>query len=95
MDLNDIRHLANLARIEMSEAELVKIQSELDVILGAVARVQEIAQGDIPATSHALEMVNVFRKDEVRPSLTNEQALSGAPEQEDERFKVPQILGEE
>jgi aspartyl-tRNA(Asn)/glutamyl-tRNA(Gln) amidotransferase subunit C len=95
MDISDTRHLAKLARIEMSEAELEHMTQELDLILGSVARVSQIAKGDIPPTSHPIEMVNVFREDVAKPGLTNEEALSGAPAQEDARFKVPQILGEE
>jgi aspartyl-tRNA(Asn)/glutamyl-tRNA(Gln) amidotransferase subunit C len=69
--------------------------TELDQILGAVKRVQEVATADIPPTSHPLSMSNIFRADVVKPSLTNEEALSGAPAQAEDRFKVPQILGEE
>ena len=50
---------------------------------------------DIPPTSHAVPLTNVFREDVVRPSLGQQQALSGAPEAEDGRFRVPRILGEE
>jgi len=91
---DDVAHLARLARIEMSAEELDHMASELDVILGAVARVQEVAGGDVPPTSHPLPMTNIFRADVVKPSLTNEEALSGAPAKVEERFKVPQILGE-
>lgn len=92
---DDVAHLAKLARIEMTPAELDHMATELQSILGAVARVQEVATGDIAPTSHPLAMANVFREDVVKPSLSNEQALSGAPAKADERFKVPQILGEE
>jgi len=91
----DVAHLAKLARIDMNESELDHLVSELGVILGAVARVQEAAAGDISPTSHPFPVNNVFREDVVRPSLTNAQALSGAPAKDEERFKVPQILGEE
>jgi len=67
----------------------------MDVILGAVARVQEVAGADVPPTSHPLAVSNVTREDVVTPSLTPEQALSGAPASAEQRFKVPQILGEE
>jgi aspartyl-tRNA(Asn)/glutamyl-tRNA(Gln) amidotransferase subunit C len=63
--------------------------------LDAVARVQEVASADVPATSHPLPLRNVFRPDVVIPSLTPADALSGAPAQEEQRFRVPQILGEE
>lgn len=92
---DDVANLAKLARIDMGAAELDHLASELAVILEAVARVQEVASTDVPPTSHPLPLKNVFREDHVRPSLTPEEALSGAPAQEEQRFKVPQILGEE
>ena len=92
---DDVANLARLARIEMTDAELDHLSSELSVILEAVARVQEVAGEDVPPTSHPIPITNVFREDENRPSLTPQEALSGAPAQEEQRFKVPQILGEE
>ena len=92
---DDVANLAKLARLEMSDKELDHLSSELSVILDAVARVQEVAASDVPPTSHPLPLNNVFRTDEVRPSLSSEDALSGAPEKEENRFKVPRILGEE
>lgn len=91
----EVAHLAKLARIDMSESELDHLSNELDVILTAVARVSEVAGEDVVPTSHPLPLLNVFREDEVRPSLSAQEALSGAPAREDGRFKVPQILGEE
>ncbi|MGA1158740.1 MAG: Asp-tRNA(Asn)/Glu-tRNA(Gln) amidotransferase subunit GatC [Candidatus Nanopelagicaceae bacterium] len=91
----DVANLANLARIDMSDEELDHLASELSVILDAVARVQEVANSDVPPTSHPIPMSNVFRVDENRPSLSPEDALSGAPASEGQRFKVPRILGEE
>ncbi|MEN9881994.1 MAG: hypothetical protein RI916_421 [Actinomycetota bacterium] len=92
---DDVAKLAGLARIEMSDEELVALSNEFTVILDAVARVQEVASADVPATSHPLPLRNVFRPDVVIPSLTPADALSGAPAQEEQRFRVPQILGEE
>lgn len=91
----DVANLAKLARIDMNDSEWDHLASELSVILDAVARVQEVAGEDVPATSHPLPLTNVFRPDANRPSLLPEEALSGAPAQEEQRFKVPQILGEE
>ncbi|KGA13327.1 MAG: Asp-tRNA(Asn)/Glu-tRNA(Gln) amidotransferase subunit GatC [Actinomycetota bacterium] len=91
---DDVAKLAALARIEMSEEELVSLSSQFGVILDAVARVQEVNLDGVIATSHPQPIQNVFREDQVRPSLTPEQALSGAPAQEEQRFRVPQILGE-
>jgi len=92
---DDVAHLAKLARIEMNDAKLDHLAQEMDVILGAVARVQEVAAADVPPTSHPIPVNNVVREDVVRPSLTPGEALSGAPAQAEDRFKVPQILGEE
>ena len=92
---DEVAHLARLARLAVTDAELDLFAGQLDVILGAVARVGEVAADDIPPTSHAVPLQNVFRPDELRPGLTQEQALAGAPAAEDGRFRVPQILGEE
>jgi aspartyl-tRNA(Asn)/glutamyl-tRNA(Gln) amidotransferase subunit C len=91
----EVAHLARLARLELKGEELDHFAGQLDDIIGAVARVSEVADQDVPPTSHPLPLTNVMRADEVRPSLTPEQALSGAPAQEQQRFKVPQILGED
>jgi aspartyl-tRNA(Asn)/glutamyl-tRNA(Gln) amidotransferase subunit C len=91
---DDVAKLAVLARIEMSEEELTNLASQFGMILDAVARVQEVNLDGVVATSHPQPIVNVFRADVVLPSLTSEQALSGAPAQEEDRFRVPQILGE-
>jgi aspartyl-tRNA(Asn)/glutamyl-tRNA(Gln) amidotransferase subunit C len=91
----DVTALARLARIELTEAELALLAPQLEVILESVARVSEVAAGDIPPTSHALPLRNVFREDEVRPSLPRDQVLAGAPAAELHRFRVPRILQEE
>jgi len=91
----DVANLARLARIDMTDQELDSLATEMDVILGAVARVQEVATPDIAPTSHPLPLRNVTRPDVVEPSLSPADALSGAPASEDQRFRVPQILGEE
>ena len=91
----DVAHLAHLARLAVSEEELDVFAGQLDVILGAVATVADVAAEDIPPTSHAVPMTNVYRADEVRPSLSRDAVLAGAPAVEDEKFRVPRILGEE
>ena len=91
---DEVANLARLARITMSDDELDHLAGEMGVILGAVARVQEVASSDVPATSYPLAVNNVTREDVVLPSLTPEEALSGAPAIDEGRFKVPQILGE-
>lgn len=91
----EVAHLARLSRLELKAEELDHFAEQLDVIIGAVARVGEIAADDIPPTSHPLPLTNVMRPDEVRPSLTPQQALAGAPAAEEQRFRVPRILGED
>lgn len=91
---SDLAHLAALARIALSEAELAKLAPQLDVILDAVAQVAEVAGSDVPPMSHPLALTNVFRADQVRPSLPVQDVLAGAPAVEDDRFRVPRILGE-
>ena len=90
----EVANLARLARIEMSDAELDHLSGEMQVILGAVARVQEVAGADVPPTSHPIPVNNVVRDDVVTLSLLPADALSGAPASAEQRFKVPQILGE-
>ena len=90
-----VRHLANLARIELTDDEVVHLTSELGVIVDNIAKVAEVATADVPATSHPIPLSNVTRADVVDDVLTQEQALSGAPEAADGRFKVSAILGEE
>ncbi|GCE02628.1 Asp-tRNA(Asn)/Glu-tRNA(Gln) amidotransferase subunit GatC [Embleya hyalina] len=91
----EVAHLARLSRLELGAEELDHLAAQLDDIIGAVARVAEVAADDIPPTSHPLPLTNVMRPDVVRPGLTPEEALSGAPAAEDQRFRVPRILGEE
>jgi aspartyl-tRNA(Asn)/glutamyl-tRNA(Gln) amidotransferase subunit C len=74
---------------------VLHLAGQLDVIISAVARVQEVAADQIPPTSHALPLVNVFREDTPEPCLTAEQALAAAPAVEQQRFRVPRILAEE
>lgn len=91
----DVAHLARLARISIPAESLTHYAQQLEVILGSVAQVGEVASADVPATSHPMPLVNVFREDEPRPSLTQDRALSGAPSVEEGRFRVPRILDEE
>ena len=92
---DQVRHLADLARIDLSDTELTSLTAELAQIVDSVAKVSEVATPDVPATSHPIPMNNVFREDVVVPGLTVEQALSGAPDREGDFFRVPPILGEE
>ncbi|WP_462188741.1 MULTISPECIES: Asp-tRNA(Asn)/Glu-tRNA(Gln) amidotransferase subunit GatC [unclassified Frankia] len=88
----EVAHLARLARVSVTGDELDALAPQLEAILSAVARVSEIAAADIPPTSHAVPLTNVFRPDTICPSLPVTEALAGAPATEDGRFRVPRIL---
>ena len=90
-----VAHLAMLAHIEMTDEELAAMAAELDVIVESVKSVSDAVSDDIPATSHPIPLKNVFRDDVVGETLTAEEALSGAPDAADGKFKVPAILDED
>jgi aspartyl-tRNA(Asn)/glutamyl-tRNA(Gln) amidotransferase subunit C len=90
-----VRHLAGLSRIALSDDEIGKLTGELGAILENVAKVNEVATPEVPATSHPIPLTNVYRPDVPGETLTLEQALAGAPEHDGSRFKVSAILGEE
>jgi aspartyl-tRNA(Asn)/glutamyl-tRNA(Gln) amidotransferase subunit C len=92
---DEVAHLARLARLDLADDELTHLAGQLDVILSAVAAVSDVAAADVPPTSHPLPLTNVTRPDVVAPSLTQTQALSGAPAAEAGRFRVPRLLDEE
>jgi aspartyl-tRNA(Asn)/glutamyl-tRNA(Gln) amidotransferase subunit C len=91
----EVAHLARLARLALSEEELDHFAAQLEVIIGAVARVAEVAADDIPPTSHSVPLTNVLRDDEILPCLSRADVLAEAPAAEDGRFRVPRILDEE
>lgn len=88
-------HLARLARLALTEAELDGYAGQLDAILAHVSRIQGVDVTGVEPTGNPLRDVNVTRPDRVQPGLTAEQALAGAPNAVDGRFAVPQILGDE
>jgi aspartyl-tRNA(Asn)/glutamyl-tRNA(Gln) amidotransferase subunit C len=88
----DIEHVARLARLELTDEEAGKLREQLGAILEHAARVGEVAAEDVPPTSYAIPRSNVFRPDELTPSLPTEEVLANAPEAEADRFKVPRIV---
>jgi len=82
-------HVAHLARLELREDELARIEGQLNDILAAVSKVAELDLSDVPPTSHPLDIVNVWGEDEPRPCLSIEDALANAPERDGDFFKVP------
>ena len=92
---DEVAHLARLSRLALSDEELDHLAPQLEAIIASVAQVQEVAADGIPPTTHATGLANVFRADEPVACLTAQEALSGAPAVELQRFKVPRILVEE
>jgi aspartyl-tRNA(Asn)/glutamyl-tRNA(Gln) amidotransferase subunit C len=90
-----VRHLAGLSRIALTEDEIVKLTGELGIILASIDKVSEVATEDVPGTSHPIPLTNVYRADVPGPTLTTAEALAGAPDHDDSRFRVTAILGEE
>jgi aspartyl-tRNA(Asn)/glutamyl-tRNA(Gln) amidotransferase subunit C len=84
-----------LSRLALTDEELDRFAGQLDVIIGAVARVQEVAAAGIPPMTHAADLSNVFRDDVVTPCLSADLVLSQAPAAEAGKFKVPRILAED
>ena len=90
----DVEHVAQLARLALTDAELTSLTSELGAILDYAAEVSALDTDGVEPTAHPLPLVNVFRADVVEPGLPRDEVLAVAPAAEDGRFKVPRILGE-
>ncbi|MFN2467761.1 MAG: Asp-tRNA(Asn)/Glu-tRNA(Gln) amidotransferase subunit GatC [Gaiellaceae bacterium] len=86
---DEVLHVARLARLELSEDELVRFGEQLSAILEAVGKVAELDLGDVEPTAHPLELANVWAEDEPLPSLGVEEALANAPERDGDFFRVP------
>jgi aspartyl-tRNA(Asn)/glutamyl-tRNA(Gln) amidotransferase subunit C len=95
LDRAAVDHVARLARLDLSDEERDRMTVELMKILQYAEQVQALDLDDVEPTSHAIPIRNVMRPDEARPSMTQQEALSNAPEAEEGRFRVPRILEEE
>jgi len=82
-------HVAHLARLELRDDELARLEGQLNDILAAVSKVAELDLSDVPPTSHPLDVVNVWEADEPRLCLSVEDALANAPDREGDFFRVP------
>ncbi len=87
-----VEHVAMLARLELTEAEKETYTEQLNSILEYAAVLDKLDTKDVPPTAHPLPLHNVFRDDVVKPSISQEEALANAPDQEDGFFKVPKIV---
>jgi aspartyl-tRNA(Asn)/glutamyl-tRNA(Gln) amidotransferase subunit C len=90
-----VRHVAHLARLELSEEELARFTDQLGSVLDYAAQLAELDVDDLEPMSHPLPLANVLRDDEVLPTLDRAEVLAVAPAAEDGRFKVPRVLSEE
>ena len=91
----DVIHVAKLARLDLSEEEVEEFTVQLGAILEHAADVAALDTSGVPPTSHPIPLSNVLRPDEVRATLERDVVLAMAPAEEDGRFRVPRILGEE
>ncbi|SRR5712691_2255067 len=89
IDRSQLLHVAHLARLELREEEIERLEAQLNDILEAVSKVSELDLSDVPPTSHPLDVVNTWAPDEPRDCLSLEEALRNAPEREGPYFKVP------
>ena len=91
----EVEHVARLARLELSEAEKEEFTGQLNEILHFVEQLNQLDTKAVEPTAHAIPVANVFRQDEVKPSLDPELALANAPDRVDNFFKVPKVLEED
>ena len=95
LHIDEVRPVANLARLALDDTQLEQVREQLERILGYVEQIDEIVDVDVPPTSHAYPLRNVWRDDTVAPSLDPQAALATGPAVEDGRFRVPRIIEED
>ncbi len=94
LNQDEVRKVALLARLQLSDAELATMTTQLGQIVEYVRQLDELDTDDILPLAHAADLVNVFAEDQVAPSLPRERALANAPKRDDECFRVPAVLGD-
>ena len=90
---SEVRHVAMLARLALTDEEVASLQGDLNSILGHIDTIQQLDLASVPPTAHAIPVTNVTRPDVVVPGLTHEAALMNAPAEQDGAFLIPQIVG--
>ncbi|HHB75688.1 MAG TPA: Asp-tRNA(Asn)/Glu-tRNA(Gln) amidotransferase subunit GatC [Desulfobulbus sp.] len=88
----NVKRVARLARLDLSEDEIATMTRQLDTILQYVAKLDELDTRDVAVTTHPQNAVNTFRNDEARPSLPRDKALAASPRQNGEAFVVPKVI---
>ena len=92
IDEQQVRHVAHLARLKLTDEQVDRLSAELSAILDYVDQLNRLDTDDVEPTAHPLPIRNVFRDDEVEPSLDPETALANAPQREGTFFRVPKVL---
>jgi aspartyl-tRNA(Asn)/glutamyl-tRNA(Gln) amidotransferase subunit C len=87
-----VEHVAQLARLELSRAEVERMTGQLDAILSYVAKLDQLDTKGVSVTTHTQNVVNAFREDVVRPSLDRDRALANGPDHNGEAFVVPRVI---
>lgn len=95
LSADEVRHVAMLARLSLTDDEIERLAPQLSQILAYAEQVSEVAAADVEPMTHPFPLFNVMREDQLRPSLPRDVLLSQAPEVEDDRFAVPRIVAEE
>lgn len=88
----EVRHVANLARLELSEADELVLTDQMNNILSYMETLNQLDTTDVPPTTHAIQLENVFRADEVQPSLDRTATLANAPDTDTVSFVVPKVI---
>lgn len=90
---SEVRHVAMLARLALTDEQVQTLRTELNSILGHIDTIQQLDLEGVEPMTHAIPMVNETREDRVRPCLPRELALKNAPDREDDAFRIPRIVG--
>lgn len=90
----DVEKIAELARLKFSDEELENFTPQMNEILSYMDKLNELHTENVKPLSHPVEQTNVFREDELKSSISNEEALKNAPDKTDSHFKVPKVIGD-
>jgi len=89
---NEVRHVARLAKLELLDQEEKLMTEQINDILSYMDKLNELDTANVLPTTHAIQLINIFRNDEVEPSLDREEALANAPQSDGSSFIVPKVL---
>jgi len=90
----DVEKIAELAKLKFTDDELDNFTHQMNEILSYMDKLNELDTENVKPLSHPVEQINVFREDELKPSVSTEEALKNAPDKTDQHFKVPKVIGD-